>query len=1047
MADQTRAEIETNLLFAVLALQEEFIDRAQFDEVCVVWSTRTNQPLAELLLERGWITADDRAEIDRKMARKLKKHADDPHATLADTAEADVRDALRTIASPNVAATLDNLAPATGHRLIEALGNPSEQRSSLRYTLSRMHAQGGLGKVWIARDMDLNREVALKEIRIDRSANPDAWRRFMKEAQVTGQLEHPNIVPVYELARRKEDDQPFYTMRFVRGATFRGVIADFHKQDETTKNDRLSLQRHLLEPFIKICQAIGYAHSRGVIHRDLKPENVVIGNFGEVMVLDWGLAKVLDTAPASRGSAGVVAVSAEVDMQATQGACGTPAYMAPEQASGDVSKIGPHTDIYGLGGILYEILTGRPPAQGDTLPEILSKVTTGHIDPPRVVKPNVSKPLDAICAKALALRPEDRYATAEALAEDVRRWIVDEPVSVHRDPLPVIVMRWARRHRTLVSTVAGLLVTSVIALAVGIVLVDAERAKTETQRRRAVVNEKEATKNFQVALDAADTLLGEVADVDLAEIPQMESVRAMLLTKAQKRYEQFTAEKSDDPAIKAAAGRALARLGDIGGLLGNAQKAEKDYGRSIQTLESLRQAKPDDAELVRDLSRAYHGLGVLLKDEARHDPADDALRKAIALREALEKNHPDQAEAFALADSQYQLAALLARRGTPHAADAGIYQAAIDLVEKRRDAIPNRPEFKARRARFRNNQAILVRAMGQTGEASKIFQEILDELRPDALAPNPMPGPRWQYARAANNQAAILDAAGSMAEADKLLDEAISILRRLAEEYPDVLVYRQELAGALHNMGRLHLGKGDLADAETRLAEAVQLMADMAKDRPNAPSVRHRLAQFRLSEADALAQGNMAGAEKQMSQALGELEALVREVPDAVEYQHTRVRGLYQEARLLLSAKRFDDAIAAAKASLAAGKTLLERGPTTAFVRHTLTEAQTVIVRACLASDRLNDAIEAAEALPALDPVDAKAAVRGAVLLVRCGEHARASEDETTADESFKKAVTILARAQAQGLRIDPEDLASEDFDPVRTREDFQAVIDSVTAP
>ena len=137
--------------------------------------------------------------------------------------------------------------------------------------------------------------MALKEIRPDRAANPEIWRRFLKEAQITGQLEHPNIVPVYELARRREDDQPFYTMRFVRGQSLRGAIEEFHRRRAGKAPDRLALQS-LLGAFLKVCDAIAYAHSRGVVHRDLKPENVVLGGFGEVVVLDWGLAKLVDVA-------------------------------------------------------------------------------------------------------------------------------------------------------------------------------------------------------------------------------------------------------------------------------------------------------------------------------------------------------------------------------------------------------------------------------------------------------------------------------------------------------------------------------------------------------------------------------------------------------------------------------------------------------------------------------------------------------------------------------------------------------------------------------
>ena len=264
--------------------------------------------------------------------------------------------------------------------LVETLVPLPAQRDSLRYTLTRLHAEGGLGKIWIAHDTDLNRDVALKEIKASTTPNPESWHRFLKEAQITGQLEHPNIVPVYELARRKEDDQPFYTMRFLRGQSFRDAIAEFHRRRAGKPADRLELQRQLLEPFIKVCEAVGYAHARGVIHRDLKPENVVLGGHGEVVVLDWGLAKVVGETDDSGRTAKEpeISLSAEAQTEPTVGQVGTPAYMAPEQVEADIDLIDTRTDIYGLGGILFEIFTAHPPVTGASVGEVFSKIQAGN---------------------------------------------------------------------------------------------------------------------------------------------------------------------------------------------------------------------------------------------------------------------------------------------------------------------------------------------------------------------------------------------------------------------------------------------------------------------------------------------------------------------------------------------------------------------------------------------------------------------------------------------------------------------------------------------
>ncbi len=271
------------------------------------------------------------------------------------------------------------------------LDKPTEGR--WRYRLISVHAQGGLGRVWLARDEALNREVALKEILPDKSQHEEAYRRFVKEAQITGQLEHPNIVPVYELGDQPQDGGPFYSMRFVRGQTLRDAIAEYHQRRLDGKADPLQFRR-LLGAFASVCQAIAYAHSRGVLHRDLKSANVVLGAFGEVIVLDWGLAKLAETADSEFSAVGI---SEEAKADATRAGAkfGTPSFMAPEQAEGRGDRIDDRTDVYGLGGILFEILTGRAPHKVAPKPgedeaqrykRLLSQIITGPTPRARMVE-------------------------------------------------------------------------------------------------------------------------------------------------------------------------------------------------------------------------------------------------------------------------------------------------------------------------------------------------------------------------------------------------------------------------------------------------------------------------------------------------------------------------------------------------------------------------------------------------------------------------------------------------------------------------------------
>ena len=452
-----------------------------------------------------------------------------------------------------------------------------------------------------------------------------------------------------------------------------------------------------------------------------------------------------------------ISLSAEALTKQTVGPVGTPAYMAPEQVEADNDLVGTRTDVYGLVRILFEILTAQPPVTGSSVGEVFSKIQAGDIPRAREIEPTVPRALEAVCSKAMARKPSDRYARVEDLAEDVRRWIVDEPVSVHRDPLAVRVLRWGRRHRTLASSLAALLVTTVIGLAIGVVLIGRERDRTEAQRVIATNNADRALHNLRLAQDADDGLLGEVADVDLADIPQMEPVRKRLLEKAQAGYKQFLVEERDDPMVRWGAMRAQVRLADIQALLGDTPKAEASYRAAGRDLESLATQDGLHAMVRRDLARDLQGLGVLLKDANRFQEGEAKLREAIRLREEIAALPDATAEdKQALADSRYQLGALLARRGAGTTLDLAAYRGAIEVQEALVKEFGDRPEFQTKLVRYRNNVAILQRALGSLSESEATLRATLDLLAPSIDGPDPLPAPRWQVARVSNNLGSLL---------------------------------------------------------------------------------------------------------------------------------------------------------------------------------------------------------------------------------------------------------------------------------------------------
>jgi serine/threonine-protein kinase len=370
-------------------------------------------------------------------------------------------------------------------------GPPAESAiAGQRFRIVQPHAEGGLGIIYRAHDEELQREVALKEIQPRFAARPEDRTRFLREAEITGSLEHPGIVPVYSLGRYP-DGRPYYAMRLIQGISLKVAIEEFHQvAGEGRGIDpgfRSLAQRKLLDRFRTVCEALAYAHSRGILHRDVKPHNIMIGRYGETLLVDWGLAKstarsdtpavveepssrpilaagsdaTVDWGPArSMGLADLHPVGA--DATAAGSIVGTPPYMSPEQAEGWSERVGPASDVYGLGATLYHLLTGRPAFEGSAT-EVLAKVRRGEFPKPRSVRRDIPRALEAVCLKAMTLRPADRYASARDLADDVERWQADEPVTAWREPWPLRARRWARRHRVLIiAALAAVLLTAVV---------------------------------------------------------------------------------------------------------------------------------------------------------------------------------------------------------------------------------------------------------------------------------------------------------------------------------------------------------------------------------------------------------------------------------------------------------------------------------------------------------------------------------------------------------------------------------------------------------
>jgi WD40 repeat protein/serine/threonine protein kinase len=423
-------------------------------------------------------------------------------------------------------------------------GPAPEGPPSLRYNAARLvqvdpssyrvlgeFAQGGIGRILRARDLRLNRVVALKELlhtegesaggaasgasaRGPVLGGTGAAERFVREAFVTARLQHPSIVPVYE-AGRFPTGEAFYAMKLVQGRSLAEII-----DDSPTLERRLPLLPHVLA----VAEAMAYAHSQHIIHRDLKPANVLIGEFGETVVIDWGLAKSLEEdepelpprrsslfPPEADAAAAEPATAAGGPLTLAGSVMGTPAYMPPEQASG--GAVDERADVYALGAILYHVLAGASPYDGKTSVEILKRVLAEP--PPSLEKrqKGVPKDLVTIVAKAMSRAPEGRYRTAKELAEDLKRFQTGQIVGAHTYSRPERLLRFVRRHRTTVGVVLAALALLGLGGAVSVHGIlkarrhaEAERARAEAERDRAERKQAEAEASHRQSTDRADEL-------------------------------------------------------------------------------------------------------------------------------------------------------------------------------------------------------------------------------------------------------------------------------------------------------------------------------------------------------------------------------------------------------------------------------------------------------------------------------------------------------------------------------------------------------------
>jgi tetratricopeptide (TPR) repeat protein len=726
------------------------------------------------------------------------------------------------------------------------------------YEILGVLGKGGMGVVYQARQVGLERLVALKVIRAEAHAHPAHLARFRQEAEAVARLQHPHIVQIYEVG--EQDGLPFLSLEFVPGGTLAQHLAG--KPQPPREAARL------LET---LARAMHHAHERGVVHRDLKPANILLQEKSEIQnpksekdggfvsdfgfrisdfhpkITDFGLAKRLEGGPGHTQTGDIL---------------GTPSYMAPEQAAGRAAAVGPAADVYALGAVLYEMLMGRPPFQGETPWDTVLQVMSHDPVPPARLQPRVPRDLETICLKCLEKEPKKRYASAHDLAEDLHRFLAGEPIRARPAGATERALKWAKRR----PAAAALVAFGVLAL-LGLLLAGVwynrrleEEVAAEQRRRQEAERERAATQfqrekaeaNFRAAREAVDQMLTRVAQNPLANVPHMTPVRRQLLEDALRFYRRFLRRRGSDAEVRRETARAYRRLGDIGLLLGRHAQAGKDYLRAIALQEKLSAEYPGVPAYRQDLEASHTNRGHFLRETRQPAKAEGAFRHALALAKQLAADFPGvPAHRKELADRHFNLGTLLSEVGRPGEAEK-CYAEALRLQEKLVTEFPNEAELRVGLARSFSNLGLLLQDRGRPGQAEKALRRSIAARLTVRGARAETPEYRFDLANSYNALGVVLWGQDRLREAEDEFRKAARIQRRLTRDFPSVPDYRSQLGGTLSNLGVLLFDQGALAEARRLLEEAVRGQQDALRANPQNPFYRDFLRKHAAALADTL---------------------------------------------------------------------------------------------------------------------------------------------------------------------------------------------------
>jgi eukaryotic-like serine/threonine-protein kinase len=1064
---------DRHLLYGLLALQNGFIDQGQLVLAFQAWTLEKSRSLADHLEARGDLTAARRALLEALAGVHLEAHGGDVEKSLATVSAGEsTRERLARIGDPDIDATLDHVGSTRG--LAEdgkisrttsfAVGSATSDGH--RFRVLRPHARGGLGEVFVALDGELNREVALKQI-LDHHADETLSRtRFLIEAEITGGLEHPGIVPVYGLGHYN-DGRPYYAMRFIRGDSLKEAIAAFHGDGalKTDPGKRSLALRKLLRRFGDVCNAIDYAHGRGVLHRDLKPGNVIVGKHGETLVIDWGLAKPMGRAEPGTTTAehALILSSASGSAETLPGsAMGTPAYMSPEQASGDLEQLGARSDVYSLGATLYCLLTGRPPFEGKDLGVVLSEVRRGAFPPPRQADSSIDRALEVVCLKAMALKPEDRHTTARALADDIERWMADEPVTAWREPFARRARRWLRRRRTAVTAAAAAVLVAVVGLAAVLAVqanANGNLSRKNGELTRALGREAEANANltranvdlaaakdreaarFALAKDAIRLFHGEVGDDLVLKEGRFKPLRDRLLQGAADFYgklEELLAGQSD-PASRRSLGQAYSDLGDLTSTIGDKPKALEAHRKALVVRRELAAGEGASADARAEVAESLHEIARLLSETGRKPEALADFERALAILDGLDASGRVRSRQRVLAgDVSREIGLILSEMGNLTGARLA-YDRSVASLTRLVEANPTTARYRSTLADSYHNLAYLQFQMGLPAESLESNRRSL-AIREELAKGNPaIMKYRSDPAISHNNIGILHSRTGHPAEALESYRRAVAILEELARDNPAVTRYRFGLASSHNNIGVHLMETAHPAEALDSYRRSVAILEELARDNPAVTRYRSVLAGGHDNIGNVLYwMGRPAEAVPEQEQARVIFQSLVDANPTIPGYRHDLASAHTNLADSLRALGRAVDAIAGYGRAVAILEGLVQEDASTTYRGHLARSVRRLGLSRRAAGDSAGAIADTRRAQALLEKLPCSSGEEWYELACcRATLAGLAGEGEAGGD----RAMELLLRAVANGYSDAGAMNREAALDLLRSRSDFRLLI------